>query len=339
MRRAKKSWTLPQATNDDQLRVSFIIPVKELNDYVLETVTRLCRLDGDSWEAFVVTNDKESAPWDDARVSIIASGKVGPADKRDLASTFATGEILVFLDDDSYPENDFLSTLRRCFAEGHDVVGGPAITPTGDSFWQQVSGAVYLSRWTGGAPERYAPMGGGRYVLDWPSVNLAIRRETFMDVGGFDCPFWPGEDTFFCDRLSSRDIRIWYCPTLVVLHHRRGSLLQHLYQVGNYGLHRGYFARVFGRSSRRLTYFAPLVLLVCFLLALLAPFQPLKSAALAGLGIYVFAQFVGLVQVAARSRVRYALGAGIYVFPTHLWYAISFFRGFFLTRMLESTLR
>ena len=321
------------------MRVSFIIPVTELNDYVLETVEHLQRLDGDNWEAFVVTNEMEPSPWEDLRIKMLESGRVGPADKRDLAAQLATGEILVFLDDDSYPESNYLNVLRSCLADGHQVVGGPAVTPTTDSYWQQVSGAMYLSRLTGGSPERYAPRHPARYVDDWPSVNLAVRLSAFELVGGFDCPFWPGEDTLLCDKFTKRGLRIWYEPKLIVWHHRRGSLRSHLRQAGRYGLHRGFFARTFGHSSRKLGYFAPSVLVLLVLAFAVLPRGLSSSVTLAALLLYLSAQLIGGVQIATQLGPRIALGSFAYGVLSHLWYGTRFIQGFFFTRNLTSRLR
>lgn len=321
------------------MRVSFIIPVKEVNDYVVETVGHLQGLDGDNWEAFVVTNEIESVPWYDSRITVLESGRVGPADKRDLAAKFATGEILVFLDDDSYPENNYLSVLRNCFADGHQVVGGPAVTPTTDSYWQQVSGAMYLSRLSGGSPERYWPVGEPRYVVDWPTVNFAINRETFMSVGGFECKFWPGEDTFVCDKLTTAGVKIWYFPELLVWHHRRSSVFSHLRQVGSYGFHRGVFARKFGGSSRRVKYAAPTILLLVILLAAVFPSGTAKTICLVLLAAYIAGQIVAAMSIAPKTGFRVMAGALIYGFLSHIWYGIRFVQGLLYLRPLESRLR
>ena len=75
-----------------------------------------------------------------------------------MAAHIARGEILVFLDDNSYPAEDLLDVARPCFDDRSvAAIGGPALTPPEDGFWQRVSGVVFLSRLSGGAPERYAP--------------------------------------------------------------------------------------------------------------------------------------------------------------------------------------
>lgn len=91
---------------------------------------------------------------------------------------------MVFLDDDSYPKSDLLSIATRYFSdESISAIGGPAITPDSDTYWQKVSGAVFLSRFTGGNPERYKPIGGVKRVDDWPSVNFMVRKSDFLEIG------------------------------------------------------------------------------------------------------------------------------------------------------------
>lgn len=321
------------------MRASFIIPVKSVNDYILETVSHLQEMQDDNWEAFVVTDYEEPVAWQDDRIRMLTSGRVGPADKRDLAVEHASGDLVVFLDDDSYPAAEFLATLRRSFDQGHDAVGGPGVTPPHDSYWQQVSGGMYLSRLTGGTPERYLPCGPGRFVEDWPSVNLSIRRSVFLSVGGFDCRFWPGEDTFLCDKLSSAGVSIWYEPSALVWHHRRRTLKGHLKQVGGYGLHRGFFARNFGKSSRRLSYFAPSALVIIILVAIIIPYTPIRLAIVAMLALYGLTLLVGVMSVSRFVGLKVALGTLIYAPISHILYGIRFIQGFMFTRTLRSKLR
>ena len=170
-------------------KFTIIIPVKSINDYVRETVPYIQALKSNEWELFIISNELDNNEWsDDKRITILASGKVGPADKRDLGAKKSLGEILVFLDDDSYPESNFLEIANKYFEDSKIIaIGGPAITPKDDSFWQHVSGAVFLGRLTGGFPERYVSFKNPREIDDWPTVNLMVRREEFLFIGGFDC--------------------------------------------------------------------------------------------------------------------------------------------------------
>src|SRR3989338_1766095 len=139
-------------------RFSFIIPVKAINDYIRETVPKILLSSRQDYEIIIYPDQVTDERWPKTRQ--IASGLAGPARKRDLALRDAVGDILIFIDDDAYPEINYLDVLEKDFASPTVVgVGGPAVTPLDDSFWQQVSGAVFLSRWSGGAPERYRPSG------------------------------------------------------------------------------------------------------------------------------------------------------------------------------------
>ena len=324
-------------------KFSIIIPVKEVNDYVRETVPYIQTLDLDIWELIIVPNNTDQNEWkDDKRVSFIASGRVGPADKRDLAAKIAKGEILVFLDDDSYPQSDLLSVATKYFDdESVSAIGGPAITPESDSYWQKVSGAVFLSRLTGGNPERYTPVGHAKEVDDWPSVNFMVRKSDFLAVGGFDSPFWPGEDTHLCLKLVQMTKKIVYAPELIVCHHRRSGLLRHMKQVGAYGLHRGYFARRLPETSLKAKYFAPSAILCLVTASMFSALLPelLKKSVFMGLTVYLIGLIVGSISVARLTTIKIALGAIPFIALTHLSYGFRFLQGYLKTGSLVSKLR
>ena len=322
---------------------SIIIPVKSINDYVRETVPHIQRLTGSQWELMVIPNEEEPNEWPgDGRVRVFPSGRVGPAAKRDMGAAQACGEVLVFLDDDSYPEPNLLEVATRHFSDPEVIaLGGPGITPPSDAFWQRVSGAVFLSRFTGGAPERYVPVGIARQMDDWPSVNLLVRREAFLAVGGFDCKYWPGEDTRLCLKLKQTGKKLMYVPEMAVWHHRRAGLRSHLKQIGAYGLHRGYFARHHPETSFRPKYFAPAVFMVFVALSLLGPVFPPQLFATFALGwaFYVTALLVGLRDIIRHETWGVSLAAIIYVPATHLYYGVEFVRGYFKRGELVSKLR
>jgi GT2 family glycosyltransferase len=324
-------------------KFSIVIPVKEVNDYVRETVPYIQSLDLNDWELIIVPNNADQNEWeDDKRVSLIPSGRVGPADKRDQAANFAKGEILVFLDDDSYPQSDLLSIATKYFDnDSISAIGGPAITPESDSYWQKVSGAVFLSKLTGGNPERYTPIGRAKEVDDWPSVNFMVRKSDFLEVGGFDSPYWPGEDTHLCLKLVQKTKKIVYAPELIVWHHRRSGLLLHMKQVGAYGLHRGYFARRLPETSLKAKYFAPSAILCLITASMFSTLLPdlLRNSIFVGLVVYLIGLIAGSISVARLTTTRIALGAVPFIALTHISYGFRFLQGFFKNGLLVSKLR
>ena len=321
---------------------SIIIPLKELNEYVRETVPYIFGLDYSDWELFIVTNDEQASEWpEEPRIKMISSGRVGPAEKRDLAARVAAGTYLVFLDDDSYPESNLLSLALTKFTAGSVALGGPAMTPRSDSFKQKVSGVVFSCRITGGSPERYRPVGEQREVDDWPSVNLMVKRDVFISVDGFDSPYWPGEDTFLCLKLLRAGHKVTYIPDLIVWHHRREGLLRHIKQVGAYGLHRGYFARHLPETSRHIQYFFPSVVFLMFLsipITLLLP-EIFRWLLLLGICGYLSAVVVGILDLMRFEKPIVAIAAFPYVIATHVSYGYQFLRGLFHRGQLVSKLR
>ncbi len=325
------------------IKYSIIIPTIDINDYIRENVPHILNLYRQDWELIILPNGAANSEWDDSRITILPSGRVGPADKRDMGARVAKGEILVFLDDDSYPQNNLLDVADKYFRDGDIVaIGGPAITPPRDTFWQRVSGAVFLSRFAGGSPERYVPVGKAREVDDWPSVNLSVRKVDFLAIGGFNSKFWPGEDTKLCLNLIKKTgKKIFYVPELIVWHHRRAGLLAHLKQIGAYGLHRGYFAKKYPETSFRLIYFMPsfffLFVVLSLILAILPPWM--KTLVAIGWGLYSIALIKALFDFMKYASYLVACCALYYTFFTHLVYGLRFMQGFLFTKSLVSKLR
>ena len=246
---------------------SIIIPVKEINDYILESVPITLKLDYTDFEIIILPNSKPESPpvfSTNERVKIIPTGKVSPAVKRDIGAEHAKYEYLAFLDDDAYPAPDWLKVAEKVFQENNvSAIGGPGITPPQNTLLQKASGLFYETYLGGGGMDyRYIPSRKPFLVDDYPTVNLIVSKKAFDSIGGFDNEYWPGEDTKFCHDLVEIGHKILYSPHLIVWHHRRSVLAPHLKQVGNYGKHRGYFAKKFPRTSLRLTYFVPSIFLI-----------------------------------------------------------------------------
>lgn len=324
------------------IKYSFIIPVKAINDYIHEAIPNILKIAREDYEIIIYPDEVTPERWPKTRQ--IGTGHCGPAEKRTRAIRDALGEILVFVDDDSYPEPDFLEKLDTDFEDASiTAVGGPAITPPDDSFWQKVSGAVFLSSLSGGSPERYIPMGKKHLVDDWPSVNLSMRKAAFTEIGGFDCAYWPGEDTKLClDLVTKLKGKILYDPSLIVFHHRREGLARHVKQVSGYGLHRGYFAKRYPQTSFRLKYFMPsfFLLFVTVGTGLAFLYPALRPLYIGGWVLYGIALLKAALDIMHHQKsLLIMLHSLYYIFFTHLAYGWSFLRGFFLVQELKSKLR
>ena len=193
------------------------------------------------------------------KLSTLPTGKVRPAEKRNLGIKAAKGEIIAFIDDDAYPDAHWLEYAVRYFGdETIGAVGGPGVTPPGDSFLARMGGRVYDNLLVSGNYRyRYKAGGVRRDVDDYPSCNLFVRKSLLDSFGGYRTDFWPGEDTLLCKDIVDAGKRIVYDPWVVVCHHRRPLFGAHLRQLGRYAFHRGYFCKRYPSNSLRLSYFIP----------------------------------------------------------------------------------
>ena len=325
-------------------RFSIIIPFKSWSSELDECLSHIGKLSYRNFEIFLLPDSPLSLPekFSDLPIEVIPTGAVNPAIKRDLGAKEVKGDFLAFIDDDAYPQPDWLDVAYQYFCDHVDVgaIGGPAITPKNDPYWARVSGAVFLSPASGGNPERYVPCPPGHKVDDWPSVNLIVRKSIFLQAGGFDSKYWPGEDTLFCLKLMEKtQTEIAYVPELIVWHHRRSGLPRHLRQVGNYGLHRGFFAKKFPQTSRRLIYFIPSLwvgfLVVGLLLSLISKWAGILY--ISGWVVYLIALCISWKDIRRYEPLNVALGAVPYIFLTHIWYGTRFLMGL-TSRELRSSL-
>jgi GT2 family glycosyltransferase len=220
---------------------SIIIPVKELNKNIIKNIKYIKKQNFKNWELLIVTNNKTFLKYPEKNIRVICSGKVAPGRKRDIGEKYSSGKYLVFLDDDSYPAKNYLDLAFSFVKKNILVFGGPGVTPNNNSLFQKISGSFFLSKYSGNNPERYIPLGKIRFFDDWPTVNFIINKKLFKKIGGFNNDFWPGEDSFLCEKLHKYKKKILYIPNLIVYHDRRKSLSEHLKQINLYGKNRGFF--------------------------------------------------------------------------------------------------
>lgn len=314
-------------------KVSVIIPVKEINEYIRQAMDYYAKLDYDNYEILIFPDSPSDEEF--PRTRIIPSGEAGPADKRDMALSYAEGEILAFIDDDAYPRVDWLKNAVRYF-ENMEVgaVGGPAVTAPEDDVWQQASGKIYESfLCSGGYTYRYLPK-AEREVDDLPSVNLIVRRDIFEKVGGYDSNYYPGEDTKLCLDIVESGKKIIYSPDVLVYHHRRRVFKQHLKQATNYAKHRGYFAKALPKTSCKPAYFIPsLFVLGLFNGPILSYFIPI-------LWYFYFAVIV-LYLILLATSIRKAGSFQVWILTfvgiiaTHIGYGLMFIRGLCAKELLR----
>lgn len=317
-------------------RVSVVVACPGRTACLDECIAGISRQGWSDLEVIVLPDDAFEMPeWYPEYVRIIPSGRVRPAEKRNLGASKATGGIIAFIDDDATPESGWLYYSVAYFDTPNVCgVGGPAVTPEGDGFMAWAGGRTYSSVFVSGAARRrYKPM----RVCDeddLPSCNLILRKDAFEKAGGFDVRYWPGEDTILCMRLTKElGMRLVYDPRVCVRHHRRPLFGPHLRQVARYAKHRGFFAAAGQSTSRKAVYFVPSVfaacvvigLPLCFVSSVFRYFYAVCACA------YLLVMFAAAFFSGGTFLMRLAVWAGIVA--THFVYGINFAVGFFSEKM------
>ena len=311
--------------------ISIIIAAKQNNRYLEECIRCCQKLDYPFFE-IIVLPDEDMRIDADRRIRVIPTGNVLPAAKRDMGVGDAKGDIIAFIDDDAYPDKDWLKYAAFGFGdESISCVCGPAVTPGDEPMLNRASGNVYESFIVSGpARYRYLPL-EKRFTDDFPSCNFFIRKRDFLELGGFKTKFWPGEDTILClDVVHKLKKKIIYDPAVLVYHHRRPLFRKHLKQIANYALHRGYFLKKFPQTSFKLGYFIPSAITLVLLFSLL-------------LGLLISSKFFLILILYMAIAFTFSLSKSFLLIPyvftgtvlTHFTYGINFVRGILSKKLKE----
>lgn len=333
----------------DRPSVSIIIPTRNLSYYLLfETLPSFERQTYKKFEVIVVVN--EQVPYDLTLLKkykwlrIVPSGKITrPAKKRDIGAQVAAGNILAFIDDDAYPDPDWLEKAMPLFKDKQiGAIAGPGVLPKDTNNWEKIFDEVLKTPLGAGSYTYRFVQGKKRYVDDYPSMNFLISKKLFKKIGGFNSAYWPGEDSKLCEEIVYRENKkILYDPSVLVYHHRRNNLSGYLAQHGNYGFHRGAFFAHGDRNSKRLGYLIPslfvsylYLILADFVISVFLPQISMLNAfypfTLFPLFLYMTFQLLLFFRALYDTRdFKIAFGAPVTLFLTHFWYGIMFFRGFF----------
>jgi len=315
------------------MTVSIIIVTRTYSENLEEALKNCLNQEFSDFEILVLPDNPFS--FDHPKVKIIPTGNLSPGKKRDIALNYAKGKILAFLDDDAYPQKDWLKNVIENFKDDEiAAVAGPAITSPEDNIRQKASGLIYSSFLVSGRNTyRYIPR-KRRETDDYPSCNFIVRKQVLEELGGFKTNFWPGEDTILSLEITKKlGRKIIYDPRVLVYHHRRPLFLPHLRQVSRYGLHRGYFVKRYPETSLRFSYFIPsffvIGLLVGGFFSLIFPiFRPFYITIIA---VYLLSVFLSSLN--RDIRLIFFVFSGIIL--THLCYGFCFIKGLFSKKLKE----
>jgi GT2 family glycosyltransferase len=228
--------------------LSVIIPTHDRPQALQRALSALSSLElsADQLEVIVIDDGGRASAHDIAvrfhdrlAVQYIRQERRGPASARNAGAKRASGDWLVFLDDDCEVAADWLTTLSARLPRHRDsMIGGATVNALDHNPYSSCHQLLldYLYAQLNQSPES---------ASFCASNNLAVPAAAFRDIGGFDegFPFPAGEDRELCDRWRLSGRPLVYAPEVHVRHTHRmtfGSFFrQHFrYGRGAYRLHR-----------------------------------------------------------------------------------------------------
>ena len=151
----------------------------------------------------------------------IPNGRNNMPQARNLGIAHARGEVIAFLDDDSYAHPDWLA---RLVAHYHDPtvggVGGRLIDPLRPPIGEEV-GSVRISSHIKITANFVIDTGQSVEVEHLSGGTMSFRKAILTEIGGFDPHYTGGnqlEETDVCVRVKAAGYRLVYEPSAVVDH-------------------------------------------------------------------------------------------------------------------------
>lgn len=221
---------------------SIVVPTYRRPETLRRCLAALARLDpaGPGFEILVADDGGAAVP--DERALAAAGARLlrlphaGPGAARNAGARAARGRWLAFTDDDCEPRPEWLSGFARTFAlHPGAALGGRTVNRLSESALAEAH--QILVEFVSHAASARDPR--SRF---FPSNNLALPREAFLRLGGFDqsFPFAAGEDRDLCARWLAAGGELREAPAAVLDHGHALDL------AGYCGMHARY-----GRGARR----------------------------------------------------------------------------------------
>ena len=201
-----------------------VIPTRDRWPILRTTLDRLAHQTVSGFEVVVVVDGKDCVPPPLDGVRLLVHEKGGPGTARNAGVAATERPLLLFIGDDIIPSPDLVAQHLAGHA-AHPEVESAVL---GLSKWHPDVRRNAVIRWMEWAAVQFDydnipgdDAGWGRFY----SSNVSLKRQFFVDVGGFDEDFeYDYEDLDFAFRAHELGLKLWYQPTAIGHHLHNYSL-------------------------------------------------------------------------------------------------------------------
>ncbi len=307
--------------------VSILIAYRLHSILVDECLRSIAKQTYTRWEVILLPDQIEGKETKAPNVKVVATGKVSPAEKKNIGIKKASGSIIAFLDDNTAPVPQWLRQAVSYFSSpSTGAVGGPRTTFNSDSFMARMSGRVFSNILVSGRRRFHYTPTRVIQIEDFPGCNFFVRKDILKRLKGFRTDRRIGECTMLCqDIVNKEHKKIFYDPRIEVASHREKLFLPHLRQTARSALRSGYFVKTLPEMPGKLSYALPSLLIAgIFLGALLSLTSNLiLSLYISTLGLYVLTVLLFSISTKPVKWLVTSLG----IISTHITYGLFFIAG------------
>jgi glycosyltransferase involved in cell wall biosynthesis len=207
--------------------ISIIIPTRNRRECLLACLEHILR-NNISMVSEVIIMDDGSATYYAGEAAELLQGKVcckvyrnnsrlGPSACRNIAAAYATGDILAFLDDDSFVSQNWLEEVCGHIYNHKMITGKVGNAHEHKQLIPELRQIKY--------DIRYSPLAGAcREVNFFSAGNAAILRSVFEEVNGFDQSYRIMSDNALIKKANASGIKCIYVDSLTIKHLHDGSI-------------------------------------------------------------------------------------------------------------------
>ena len=218
-------------------KITVIIPAYNSGNTILQTINAIKNQENlNEPPEIIVVNDGSTDNTlqvleKTENIITISQKNSGPATARNTGAKIAKGDILIFTDSDTIPHKDWLYNLSKPF-QNQNIA---AATGTYSIENKESKLAQLIQEEIGYKHSKY-----NDYVAFGGTYNLAIKKEVFDTIGGFNEGYKnaSGEDVDICYKILKQGYQIRFVKDAIVGHFHPENLYKYLKNQFNHGFWR-----------------------------------------------------------------------------------------------------